>query len=388
MIERTPYIESPRPGMAVSMASTGYSDGALTREETLSSTARSDDYRSWRRRLSSDNGHSWSEETEIPDVVRDDERGGIVSFPGAPIWDRDGGRLFRISMTRIWPGNPAYTFNWVNHHHPFHDHVFASIDGADPTCLRFEDGPDYDPDCPFDPEFARTNRAYHGQGLSFLPDGTALHPMVCYPPEIPSPHCLGGVVLMRLAPGESRWTASNRIYVSPETSSRGLLEPDAVHLKDGRILIVCRGSDTPQTPGRKWMTWSEDGGRTLAPAREFEYADGSRFYSPSSFHQFYRASRTGVLYWIGNICPHPPNANAPRFPLMIGVINEDTMGLERDSLEIIDDRQPGEPESIYFSNFRMVENRETLDLEIFMSRGAAWEEKNWNHTIYRYVFKP
>lgn len=388
MIERAPYIESPRTGMAVTMASAGYIDGDLSREEILSSTAVSDDYRSWRRRLSPDNGRSWSEEIEISDVIREDERGGIVSFPGSPHWDKTRGRLFRVSMRRIWPGNPVYTFNWTNHHHPFHDHVFVSLDGGEPSCLKFEAGPDFDPDNPFDPSFARTNRAYHGQAISFLPDGTALYPMVCYPPEIESPHCLGGAVLMRLAPGETRWQPSNQVFVSPETSSRGLLEPDAVPLKDGRIMIVCRGSDTPQTPGRKWMTWSEDGGRTLAPAREFRYADGSRFYSPSSFHQFFRSTRTGVLYWIGNVCPEPPSGNQPRFPMMIGVINESCMGLERDSLQVIDDRQPGEPESIYFSNFRLVENRETLDLEIFMTRGAAWEEKDWNHTIYRYVFKP
>ena len=36
------------------------------------------------------------------------------------------------------------------------------------------------------------------------------------------------------------------------------------------------------------------------------------------------------------------------------------MALEPDSLVIIDDRQPGEPESIYFSNFHVIENRETL----------------------------
>lgn len=388
MIKPTVYIESPQPGTFVTMAGAGYLGPGLDREEILTSTSKSDDYRGWRVRRSADNGRTWSAEKEIPDVVIEDDRGGIVTFPGGPIHDPVQSRLFRISMCRIWPGNPAYTFNWHNHLHPFHDHVFVSQDGSAPVCLRYEEGPDFDPAKPFDPEFALTNRAYRGQGISFRPDGTALFPLVCYPPQIATPHRIGGVVLMRLGPTDSDWQASNQIYVSPETSSRGLLEPDAITLKDGRILVVCRGSDTPQTAGRKWMTWSEDGGRTLAPVTEFRYADGTRFYSPSSYHRFYRSTRTGVLHWIGNICSEPPSGNEPRFPLFIGVINEDRMGLEKDSLVPIDDRQPGEPESIYFSNFRCVENRETLNLELYMNRGAAWSVPNWPQSIYRYEFKP
>jgi len=388
MIDRTLYLDTPKLGAATTMAGAGYVDGSLTREEILNSTKVSDDYRAWRVRRSHDNGRTWSSPEELPGVVVEDERGGLVTFPGGPIFDQANSSLMRVVMKRIWPGTPAYTFEWTTHLHPFHDHVFIAEEGSDPVCLRYEEGPDFDPNNPFDPVFARTNRAYHGQTVRSQPDGTALHPMVCYPRDIERPHRMGGCVLMRREPGSHEWQPSNQAYVSPEISSRGMLEPDAAVLGDGRILIVCRGSDTPQTAGRKWMTWSDDGGRTLAPIKEFAYADGTRFFSPSSFHRFVRSSRTGVLHWIGNICPEPPDGNQPRFPLVIGVVNEEKMALEPDSLVTIDDRQSGEPESIYFSNFYIIENRETLDLEIYMTRGAAWSETKWRHSIYRYVFKP
>jgi len=388
MIERSLYLEDLNAGPPTVLASAGYTDGALTREEILSLTGASDDYRAWQVRRSRDNGRTWSAGEDIPGVVVDEKVGGIVTFPGGPIYDEKSSMLHRVIMKRIWPGNPVYTFEWSTHLHPFHDHVFVKEGDAEPVLLRYEDGPDWDPGNPFDPTFARTNRAYHGQSVRIQADGTALHSMVCYPREVEIPHTVGGIVLMRRDPGEAIWRPSNQVYVPPEISSRGLLEPDTAILKDGRLLIVARGSDTPQTPGRKWMTWSENGARTLAPVREFTYADGTRFYSPSSFHRFVRSSRTGILHWIGNICPHPPTGNLPRYPLVIGEINEERMGLERDSLIVIDDRHPGEPEAIAFSNFHVIEDRETLDFEIFMMRDIARHDNDWRRSVYRYVFKP
>jgi hypothetical protein len=44
------------------------------------------------------------------------------------------------------------------------------------------------------------------------------------------------------------WKAGKRVEISPYLSSRGLMEPEVAELKDGRLLIVWRGSDTPKTP--------------------------------------------------------------------------------------------------------------------------------------------
>src|SRR5438552_14033888 len=90
---------------------------------------------------------------------------------------------------------------------------------------------------------------------------------------------------------------------SPDLSSRGLMESETAELKDGRVLVVWRGSSTAKTPGRKFYSVSSDGGRTLSPISEWKYDDASPFYSPSSYHRMIRHSQTGKLYWLGNITP-------------------------------------------------------------------------------------
>ena len=96
-----------------------------------------------------------------------------------------------------------------------------------------------------------------------------------------------------------RWTAGARVEISPEVSARGLMEPEVAELKDGRLLVVWRGSTqgwdgtVAKTPGRKFYSVSTDGGRTLSPPAEWRYDDGSSFYSPSSFHRMIRAQRHG-----------------------------------------------------------------------------------------------
>lgn len=387
MIERSVYVEADAPGTAVLMGGIGYTGAGLQREEILKNSSESDNYQNWRVRYSDDNGRTWNREAEIDEVNVQLDAGGIVSYPGRPEWDALGQRLYRVSMKRIWPGNPIYTFSWKDHKHPFHDHVLLSEDDGPLQCLRYEEGPDFDPEHPFDPAFGAANRAYRGQSICFDDEGGAFHPMVCYRRGDAYSFNEGGVVLMR-RDESGAWHPSNMRYVSPDVSSRGLLEPDAVVLKSGRILIVCRGCDTPTTPGRKWMTYSDDGGRTLSPIEEFRYSDGTSFYSPSSIHRFIRSTRTGALYWIGNICDKPPVRNLPRYPLYIGLVDEDRMGLVRDSLMVIDDRGMDDPESINFSNFLLLEDRETWDIELYMTRGAAWDVPGWKSSVYRYVFSP
>jgi len=387
MIERSIYIEAKKPPTSELMGGLGYTGTGLEREEIHKSSSDSDNYQHWRVRRSPDNGRTWSTEEEIANVNVQWPAGGIVTYPGAPQHDARNNRLFRISMKRIWPGNPIYTFNWKDHSHPFYDHVLLSENEGPARCLRYEEGPDFDSDNPFEPAFGKSNRAYRGQSICCDQTGKAFHPMVCYHQGKDYHFNRGGLVLMRREL-DGQWHGSNPIYIDPNTSGRGLLEPDAAVLKDGRILVVCRGSNTPTTPGHKWMSHSDDGGRTLAPIEEFRYSDGGSFYSPSSIHRFIRSTRTGVLYWIGNICPLPPERNLPRYPLYIGVVDEERMALERDSLLIIDDRSADEPESLSFSNFLLLENRETLDIELYMTRGAAWDVPGWKSSVYRYLFKP
>jgi hypothetical protein len=385
MIRREVYIEADEPNTAKWVAGAGYLDGGLTREEILKTSQASDDYRNWRRRISPDNGRTWSEPEFMPEVNVQLPEGGIATHPGNPYWNPAAGLLLRPVMKRFWPGNELYTFDWETGEHPFQDHSFIKTGRDKLILLRFEDGPDYDPDDPFNRDFVMKNQSYKGQSICYDSDGNGYHPIVCRK-SAPGNMKDGGLVLMRNKAGTDEWVPSNTVYLPPEVSSRGVLEPDAAVLTDGRILVVVRGSDTPRTPGRKWMTWSDDGGRTLRPLEEFRYNDGSRFYSPSSIHRFIRSGRNGKLYWITNIVPEPPSGNRPRYPLQIAEIDEDSVSVKRNSLTAVDDREPGEPDIIQFSNFHVIENRETLNFEIYMTRLGEDPADPRKSGVYRYVF--
>ena len=254
--------------------------------------------------------------------------------------------------------------------------------------LRYEDGPDFDPAAPFAPAFCVSNRAYPGSGMTFAPDGTAYYPFVAYRPGAEYGFTRGGVRLARRDPATGQWTASAPQYIAPEWSSRGLLEPDVARLRDGRLLVVCRGSDTPTTPGRKWRCLSTDDGRTLSPVEEFRYDDGSRFYSPSSIHRFFRATRNGRLYWLANIVAEPPRGNMPRHPLYLAEIDEAKAAVIKDSLVLVDERRAGEPNRVQLSNWSQLEDRETLNWEFYLARLGEHPTSQWECGVTRYIFSP
>jgi len=384
MLPRTQYLPAGGEDLA-QWCQVSYVDGQFTRRETLRTSGASDAYQDWQEHTSRDNGRTWSEPRPLIDVVCQQPDGGMVTYPCGYHHDGKLNILYEKRMRRLWPGLKVYTFDWDNHRHPFNEHTFVVGNGRE-VCLRSEEGPAFDPDHPFDSGFCRTNRSYHGVGMDFAGDGTAYYPLVCQPRG--RTHKTGGVVLMRRDPAGGRWSSSNPQYVSPEISSRGLLEPDVALLRSGRLLVVMRGSDTSTTPGHKWMAFSADGGRTLSPVEELRYDDGTSFYSPSSIHAFIRSRRNGCLYWLANIAAQPPRGNGPRYPLYITQIDEEKMAVRRESLIPVDERMPGEPDALQLSNFSIIEDRETLDIEIYLTRLGENRNHFWQAPVYRYVFSP
>ncbi len=132
---------------------------------------------------------------------------------------------------------------------------------------------------------------------------------------------------------------------------------------------------------------SEDGGRTLSPVAEWKYDDGDRFYSPSSIHRFLRHSQKGKLYWVGNICGDPPSGNSPRYPLIIAEVDETIPALKRETVTVIDTKAPGESPKLQLSNFSLLENRETHDIEIYLTRLGADPDDFWGSDAYRYTLR-
>ena len=387
MLSREQYLPPAGPDVA-QWSTVYYIDGKLTRQEVWKTSGASDAYVGNHRRLSTDNGRTWSEPESIEgEVVQNLPGGGLVTYPCGAQFCRRTRILFERRLRRMWPGRQAYDFDWATGDHPFNDHVFVVEDGQE-KLLRYEDGPDFDPDDPFAESFRDRNRAYPGQSFAFAlgDDQTVYYPMICYGEGSDAPRA-GGVVLMRRG-GDGQWLPSNQRYLDPAMTSRGLLEPDAAVLQDRRVLVVCRGSNTESTPGRKWFCMSEDGGRTLSPVEELRYDDGSPFYSPSSIHYFLRSSRNGRLYWVANITDEPPVGNGPRYPLYIAEIDEETATVRRDSLLRVDDRGENEPEAVQLSNFCLLEDRDTLDVEIYLTRIGENAEHFWGSGVYRYLFSP
>ncbi|HCK10300.1 MAG TPA: hypothetical protein DHW45_10530 [Candidatus Latescibacteria bacterium] len=156
------------------------------------------------------------------------------------------------------------------------------------------------------------------------------------------------------------WTCSNRIVADPTRTTRGLIEPTIAELTNGSILMIMRASNdvAHEWPGHKWMSFSKDGGETWTNPEPWVYEDGSAFNSPSACSQLLPHSN-GKLYWIGNICKQNPKGNRPRYPIVIGEVDRGTGLLWRESVTILDDRQPGEHERMTLSNFHSREDRAT-----------------------------
>jgi len=187
------------------------------------------------------------------------------------------------------------------------------------------------------------------------------------------------------------WTGGKPVWLSRDVTSRGLLEPEVAELKDGRVLVVWRGSnaklDPAKAPGRKWFSVSTDGGSTLSTPKAWTYDDGSGFYSPSSIHRLIRHTVTGKLYWVGNICPGRSSGNSPRYPLVIAEVNEKIPALKRSTVTLIDDRRPGDDSRLQLSNFSLLADRETHALEIGLTRLGADPKDFWGSDAYRYTLR-
>jgi hypothetical protein len=168
--------------------------------------------------------------------------------------------------------------------------------------------------------------------------------------------------------GTLDWKLSTLVKADPARSTRGMLEPTIAEMPDGRILMVLRGSNDrkPDLPGYRWYSVSNDHGRSWSPPKPWTYTRGEAFFSPSSCSELIRHS-SGRICWIGNISPSNPRGNAPRYPLVIGEVDPESLLLKRDSLLVIEDRRPGEPEWTALSNFHVREDRISHEIVVHLS---------------------
>lgn len=332
-------------------------------------------------RWSTDNGRTWTKFVPLKPSSNVVSNGVTVwEGGGAGTYDPASGLLVDMWLRQIAGGGVYNNFSY------FRLSGDLGKTWTTPKQLRYEAGEPFDPDQPVKPGFLRNNQGYTGNNILRHSNGTLIHCLAHAKAAGDGQNekrvwKMGSLCFIGkwdTAANDYQWTAGKPVEVSPEVSSRGLMEPEAAELKDGRVLVVWRGSNTGKTPGRRWFSLSSDGGKTLSPVQEWKYDDGSPYYCPSSFHRMIRHSVSKKLYWIGNICATPPSGNSPRYPLVIAEVEETIPALKKKTVTVIDDRRPGQGAGIQFSNFSLLENRETHALELHLTTyGQEADPKDW-----------
>lgn len=402
-VRREVYCKHPRPKTAA-MVNVRYMGPGLVREERWSTMAKSDTPEKPKQRRSTDNGRTWSDFEPLPDIITHPQGVRVHWGSGPQIYD---------------PTSKAIVSIWLRQTHKegvYHNQLFSrlSFDGgrtwSDGVQLMYEPGKRFDPSDPFNPEYLNNNQAYCGNNIIRHSNGTLIvaGATVNIPKGVPIPNpkklsvmgipadsrSIGSACFIgRWDPAKKAytWSAGEVVWLSRGITSRGLLEPEVAELADGRVLVVWRGSnaglDPKQVPGRKWYSVSSDGGKTLTKPTDWRYDDGSQFYSPSSFHRMIRHSVTGKLYWIGNICAGRTRGNGPRYPLVIAEVDEKTPALKKASVTLIDDRREGDGSRLQLSNFSLLENRRTHDLELYLTRLGENPDDFWAADAYKYTLR-
>jgi hypothetical protein len=344
-----------------------------------------------RRRYSTDDGRTWTAFEPWGPIDRQIQ-GVKVQFGRMEraFVDPVTGVTIRTSQYLI---HKAYPFNtlWESQEHMFYRlSLNAGKTYGPPKQLRYEAAGDpYDLNNPFNESCLRYNQGDPGNNIIRHSNGTVIlgagNVMVPYGEAdgTVARKPLGSLCMVGKWNSGARdydWKAGKPVWVPMDISARGLMEPEVAELADGRVLITWRTDY-----GRRFYGLSTDGGFTVSEPKELKYDDGSRFYSPSSISNMLRHNVTKKLYWIGNISTVPPRVNLPRYPLVIAEIDETIPALKRNTVTEIDTRQPGEGETIQFSNYSLMENRRTHEVEIYLSPMGVNPKSIYEAGVRRYT---
>ena len=421
-ISRELYEETPGPNKCVSRTQT-YADKGLRRVEYRSVTSESDFTNEDYVRISEDNGRTWSEWEDVHAAGHRTRDGMemLWSVPTAGLYSPAHDHYVAMNMQRLFleEHDEAYRKFWREARRTFIDHsfVWVSRDLADwrSQLVKYEEGPDFSDDDWASARYIDTNPAYAGSNMEVLDNGDILFPVTAnvlaccrvlgldVNEVFPScPQIMSGLIVLR-----GRWNESQRVFafepsrpvvISDLKSSRGSDEALVLTLESGRIIAVFRGSNVISegwntriqkgTPAHKWYTFSDDHGKTFSDPVPWHFDNGEVFYSPATISRFLRSTRTGKAYWFGNITGPEAYGNAPRYPLAMAEVDEETGFLKRDTHTVIDDRDPEvESERLQLSNFGLLEDRETQRIELYLTKLGADPDDLWRSSAYRYAIE-
>lgn len=386
-VRREIFLTSPGKGTAVMAYAfyTSKSGGAMMSLEQRWS--RSDTVDMAFLRYSSDYGRTWSQPERM--ITGEKRLEGMWRMHPRVGWvEPQTGRFLRFWLEGILPNDdPLEGMRQWRIHYSVSD---GSARAPGPARLVVHQGSEYGPGHPLPGVWTGRNSAMLGDQTCqpvAAPGGGFLLPVQIAPlgPEGKLINPGGGytwhdsAVLHARWRGEAlEWEMSDVIRGDPARSTRGFVEPALAHLGGKRWLLVMRGSNDarPQLPSWRWISFSEDGGWKWSDPEPWRYDSGAPFYSPSACSQLL-AHSNGRLYWLGNITPENPKGNRPRYPFVIGEVDQRTGRLLKSSVRTVDTLQPGEDPILTLSNFYAREDRLSREVCVHMTRLFAkpdgWE---------------
>jgi hypothetical protein len=181
------------------------------------------------------------------------------------------------------------------------------------------------------------------------------------------------------------WHASQRVVGDPKRTTRGVIEPTLAEFPDGRILMVMRGSNggkadpRHELPSYKWFAVSRDGGEAWSAPEPWTFEDGQALFSPSSMSALFRHS-SGRYFWAGNLSAHNCEGNLPRWPLVIGEVDRNSLKILHSSVLTVDTVRPEDKARgrLDLSHLTLLEDRETKQIILTYPRSYnAYKSNEW-----------
>ena len=412
----------PKSG-TVNISKSYLSESGLALKETKSIHCESDYVSGVQYRISGDNGKTFGDWMDAPRKERELSFGEdeLIVSESPRLWNPIHKHYVYTRFLRYFIGGhkSAYEAYWKRGERAFFDHQYIAISNElsgeciSKKLVMYEDGADFDPKNPRNPEFLERNIGFLNTP-SVLKCGDIVVP-VGAPVRVGCK--IAGLDVSRVFPsapdimrcvivargkfneksGEYDFTFSNPVILGDLRSSRGIDEPIITELSSSRLLLVMRGSNVQSaswgtriedgTPSFKWYSYSDDGGKSFTEPEPWRFDDREVIYSSATISNFVRSSKNGRLYWIGNITDNTACGNFPRYPLNIAEVDEELGVLKKDTLAVIDTKREGETNKVQLSNFSVFEDRETGNLEITLSKTHQFDEKipffgeTWRYTI-------
>lgn len=181
------------------------------------------------------------------------------------------------------------------------------------------------------------------------------------------------------------WEMSERIIGDPKRSTRGMIEPTVIELKNGHLVMVMRGSNEQKAnknytlPGYKWLSVSKDGGKSWTKPEPLTFEGGKELFSPSSMSTLFKHS-SGRCFWIGNRTPENNKGNLPRWPLVCAELNTKDLKLISSSILVLDTQEETDKPRgrLDISHFSVVEDQKTKEIIITYPRSYnAYKSQEW-----------